>query len=60
MNILFADLTDIVIDGGTSTTAWMESAYHKVWKRDLTEAECEWVTTHCNRDLYEEALNQKF
>jgi len=46
-------LVDVEVDGGTSTVAFVTSAFHKVWDRDLTEEECDWVTAKYSREIYE-------
>lgn len=58
MKLRFEDLTDIEINGGTSCDAYLESAFHKAWNRNLTQDELDFVTVNFNREMYEYALDR--
>jgi hypothetical protein len=51
---------DIEVDGGTSTVAYVTSAFSKVLNRELTEDECEAVTAKYGREIYELEFNRKY
>jgi len=58
--IKWTDLVDIEVDGGTSTVAYVTSAFSKVLNRELTENECEFVTNKFSREMYELEFNRKY
>jgi len=58
--IKWSDLVDIEVDGGTSTVAYVTSAFSKVLNRELTEDECEAVTAKFAREMYELEFNRKY
>jgi hypothetical protein len=58
--IKWSDLVDIEVDGGTSTVAYVTSAFSKVLNRELTENECEFVTNKFSREMYELEFNRKY
>jgi hypothetical protein len=58
--IKWTDLVDIEVDGGTSTVAYVTSAFSKVLNRELTEDECEAVTAKFAREIYELEFNRKY
>ena len=58
--IKWTDLVDIEVDGGTSTVAYVTSAFSKVLNRELTENECEAVTAKYGREIYELEFNRKY
>jgi hypothetical protein len=58
--IKWTDLVDIEVDGGTSTVAYVTSAFSKVLNRELTEDECEAVTAKFAREMYELEFNRKY
>jgi hypothetical protein len=58
--IKWTDLVDIEVDGGTSTVAYVTSAFSKVLNRELTEDECEAVTAKYGREIYELEFNRKY
>jgi hypothetical protein len=58
--IKWTDLVDIEVDGGTSTVAYVTSAFSKVLNRELTEDECEAVTAKFSREMYELEFNRKY
>ena len=58
--IKWSDLVDIEVDGGTSTVAYVTSAFSKVLNRELNEDECEFVTNEYNVELYELEFNRKY
>jgi hypothetical protein len=58
--IKWTDLVDIEVDGGTSTVAYVTSAFSKVLNRELTEDECEAVTAKYGREMYELEFNRKY
>ena len=54
------DLVDVKVDGGTSTVAFVTSAYHREWKRYLTEDECDAVTAKYGAKIYEMEFDKKY
>ena len=58
--IKWNELVDIEVDGGTSTVAYVTSAFSKVLNRELTEDECEAVTAKFAREMYELEFNRKY
>jgi len=60
IEIDWTDLVDIEVDGGTSTVAYVTSAFSKVLNRELTEDECEFVTKKFAREMYELEFNRKY
>ena len=58
--IKWSDLVDIEVCGGTSTVAYVTSAFSKVLNRDLTEDECELVTNKFAVEMYEMEFNRKY
>ena len=60
IEIDWKDLVDIEVDGGTSTVAYVTSAFSKVLNRELNEDECEFVTNEYNVELYELEFNRKY
>jgi hypothetical protein len=58
--IKWNELVDIEVDGGTSTVAYVTSAFSKVLNRELTEDECEFVTNKFAREMYELEFNRKY
>jgi hypothetical protein len=60
IEIDWTDLVDIEVDGGTSTVAYVTSAFSKVLNRELTEDECEFVTNKFAREIYELEFNRKY
>ena len=58
--IKWSDLVDIEVCGGTSTVAYVTSAFSKVLNRELNEDECEFVTNEYNVELYELEFNRKY
>jgi len=58
--IKWSDLEDIVIEGGTSCDAFVQSAFHKVWNRELTDHELDHVTSEFAMNMYELAFNRKY
>ncbi len=58
--IKWSDLVDIEVDGGTSTVAYVTSAFSKVLNRELTENECEFVTNKFSREMCELEFNRKY
>jgi len=58
--IKWSDLVDVEVDGGTSTVAFVTSAFSTVLNRELTEDECEFVTNKYNREMYEMELDRKY
>ena len=58
--IKWSDLVDIEVDGGTSTVAYVTSAFSKVLNRELNEDECEFVTNKFSREMYELEFNRKY
>jgi hypothetical protein len=58
--IKWNELVDIEVDGGTSTVAYVTSAFSKVLNRELTEDECEAVTAKFAREIYEMEFNAKY
>jgi hypothetical protein len=51
---------DIEVDGGTSTVAYVTSAFSKVLNRELTEDECEFVTNKFSREMYNLEFERKY
>ena len=60
IEIEWPDLVDIEVDGGTSTVAYVTSAFSTVLDRELTEDECEAVTAKYGREIYELEFNRKY
>jgi len=58
--IKWSDLVDIEVDGGTSTVAYVTSAFSKVLNRELTEDECEAVTAKFAREMYNLEFERKY
>ncbi len=58
--IKWSDLVDIEVDGGTSTVAYVTSAFSKVLNRELTEDECEFVTNNFSREMYNLEFERKY
>jgi hypothetical protein len=58
--IKWSDLVDIEVDGGTSTVAYVTSAFSKVLNRELTENECEFVTNKFAREMYNLEFERKY
>jgi len=58
--IKWTDLVDIEVDGGTSTVAYVTSAFSKVLNRELTENECEFVTNKFSREMYNLEFERKY
>lgn len=56
--IKFSDLEEVIITNPASCNAYVDSAFHKEWNRDLTEAECDIVTEFYQQELYELALSR--
>ena len=60
IEIDWKDLVDIEVCGGTSTVAYVTSAFSKVLNRELTEDECELVTNKFAVEMYEMEFNRKY
>ena len=60
IEIDWKDLVDVEVDGGTSTVAFVTSAFHKAWNRDLTEVECDEVTAKYGAEIYEMEFDKKY
>ena len=60
IEIDWTDLVDIEVDGGTSTVAYVTSAFSKVLNRELTEDECEFVTNKFAREMYNLEFERKY
>lgn len=60
IEIDWKDLVDVVVDGGTSCDAFVTSAFHKVWNRELTEVECDAVTAVYGVEIYEMEFDKKY
>ena len=58
--IKWSDLEEIVIEGGTSCDAFVQSAFHKVWDRELNDHELDHVTSEFAMNMYELAFNRKY
>ena len=58
--IKWSDLVDVEVDGGTSTVAFVTSAFSKVLNRELTEDECELVTNKFGAEIYEMEFDKKY
>jgi hypothetical protein len=56
--IKFSDLEEVIITNSGTANAYVDSAFHKGWDRDLTEAECDLVTKFYQQELYELALSR--
>ena len=56
--IKFSDLEEVIIINPGSCNAYVDSAFHKGWDRDLTEVECDLVTEFYQQELYELALSR--
>ena len=58
--IKWSDLVDIEVCGGTSTVAYVTSAFSKVLNRELNEDECEVVTNKFSREMYNLEFERKY
>jgi len=58
--IKWSDLVDIEVCGGTSTVAYVTSAFSKVLNRELNEDECEFVTNKFSREMYNLEFERKY
>ena len=58
IEIDWTDLVDVEVCGGTSCGAYVTGAFHKVWDRELTEAECDAVTANFSREIYEQEFDK--
>jgi len=58
--IKWLDLVDIEVCGGTSTVAYVTSAFSKVLNRELNEDECEFVTNKFSREMYNLEFERKY
>jgi hypothetical protein len=58
--IKWTDLVDIEVCGGTSTVAYVTSAFSKVLNRELNEDECEFVTNKFSREMYNLEFERKY
>ena len=58
INIKFSDLEEVIITNSGTANAYVDSAFHKEWNRDLTEAERDIVTEFYQQELYELALSR--
>jgi hypothetical protein len=58
--IKWTDLVDIEVCGGTSTVAYVTSAFSKVLNRELNEDECEVVTNKFSREMYNLEFERKY
>jgi hypothetical protein len=58
--IKWSDLLDIEVCGGTSTVAYVTSAFSKVLNRELNEDECEFVTNKFSREMYNLEFERKY
>ena len=58
--IKWSDLEDIVIEGGTSCDAFVQSAFHKVWNRELDDYELDYVNSEFAMNMYELAFDRKY
>ena len=58
--IKWSDLADIEVCGGTSTVAYVTSAFSKVLNRELNEDECEVVTNKFSREMYNLEFERKY
>ena len=56
--IKFSDLEEVIIINSGTANAYVDSAFHKGWDRDLTEVECDHVTEFYQQELYELALSR--
>ena len=58
INIKFSDLEEVIFINPATCNAYVDSAFHKGWDRDLTEVECDLVTEFYQQELYELALSR--
>jgi hypothetical protein len=58
--IKWLDLVDIEVCGGTSTVAYVTSAFSTVLDRELNEDECEFVTNKFSREMYNLEFERKY
>ena len=58
--IKWLDLVDIEVCGGTSTVAYVTSAFSTVLDRELNEDECEFVTNKFSREMYNLEIERKY
>ena len=58
--IKWSDLLDIEVCGGTSTVAYVTSAFSTVLDRELNEDECEFVTNKFSREMYNLEFERKY
>ena len=58
--IKWSDLVDIEVCGGTSTVAYVTSAFSTVLDRELNEDECEFVTNKFSREMYNLEFERKY
>jgi len=56
--IKFSDLEEVIITNSGTANAYVDSAFHKEWNRDLTEAERDIVTEFYQQELYELHLSR--
>lgn len=56
--IKFSDLEEVIITNSGTANAYVDSAFHKGWDRDLTEAECDSITDLYFQELYELHLSR--
>ena len=56
--IKFSDLEEVIIINPGSCNAYVDSAFHKEWNRDLTQAECDIITDLSSQELYELHLSR--
>ena len=56
--IKFSDLEEVIITNSGTANAYVDSAFHKEWNRDLTEAECDSITDLYFQELYELHLSR--
>ena len=60
IGIDWKDLEDIVIEGGMSCDAYVQSAYHKVWDRELNDDELDYVTSEFGTKMYELSFDRAY
>jgi len=58
--IKWLDLVDIEVCGGTSTVAYVTSAFSTVLDRELNEDECEFVTNKFSHEMYNLEFERKY
>ena len=56
--IKFSDLEEVIIINPGGCNAYVDSAFHKGWDRDLTETERDIVTELYQQELYELFLSR--